>query len=119
MRSHKFTSKQELYNSLNSNQKAIIDNLRQIFDTYQTKESIQRNVLMHRFSNGKRCYLDTYKKEYVSLGIGHGKKLVDENPVLSALCDSIQKVVAKIYLHTPQDIEQKATKQIIELYYKL
>ena len=116
MRKKKYKSLEELYADLDSEQQKIVDLLQALFSSYSwVEEVMQRNCFVYKFSNGNWRYIDTYKKDYVSLWCSHATRLIKQQPVLRMAFDEVKKVVGKIVLREVEDVEKKRVKDLMEI----
>lgn len=100
-------------NSLTDEQKSIVETIRDyILQINNINERIYNNILMYRNSNwwvyiNKNC-------KYIVLWFGKWNKMIIQNPLLYWLFDEIKKVVAKIYIKSFVQINEKSILELVD-----
>lgn len=114
-----YTTVQEFLDALTPTARQIIDTLReQAFDAALLEEVMQWNCLVRKFPNGNWIYCNAYGgREYAILGVWQGVALLADYPALRPLFDEVKKMVAKIELHSCDEIDQKGIAELVWLLY--
>lgn len=104
----------ERYAALSDIHRPIIDVLQELFLSYdEVQRAIKRDCLHFSFPNGMWCYIAVKSQAFPVLGLSRGAWMVQQDPWLACLFDEVKKVVAKIVLHSVEDVEKKGIEALL------